>query len=259
MNPGDEEAVGLGGVELIRAAMRKAARQLGRKVHAPLARLVRSPEQLPEEEDVAGVTPRSMALQRAQAAVRTDERLGYLTSFDKFLVETPGGVFEAAGGALAITHLRLLTAQDNGIYQSLPHSVITDVRLETKLLRPAILTINAGSMGTMALVGLRDQMKKAAKDLEQLAGQPLPPQPTSRLVPAVAFRTLCCSACSRDQQDEWNPAPEYCHGCLRTFEWTEKSHQLVKDFRAHIESGGDMAKIPAHLWEWIKLENPRYA
>ncbi|MEU2872827.1 hypothetical protein ABZ769_27070 [Streptomyces olivoreticuli] len=32
MNLDDEEAVGLGGVELIRAAMRKAARQLGWKV-----------------------------------------------------------------------------------------------------------------------------------------------------------------------------------------------------------------------------------
>jgi hypothetical protein len=32
VNLGDEEAVGLGGVELIRAAMRKAARQLGWKV-----------------------------------------------------------------------------------------------------------------------------------------------------------------------------------------------------------------------------------
>ncbi|MEV8311677.1 hypothetical protein AB0P36_31160 [Streptomyces flavidovirens] len=32
MNLDDEEAVGLGGVELIRAAMRKAAKQLGWKV-----------------------------------------------------------------------------------------------------------------------------------------------------------------------------------------------------------------------------------
>ncbi|MDV9198529.1 hypothetical protein [Streptomyces sp. Wh19] len=114
-------------------------------------------------------------------------------------------------------------------------------------------------MGVIGLTGPRGLMKRALSDINQLAGQPLPEQPTSRLIPAVTAAELCCSTCSISQQDDWNTAPDYCHGCLSTFDWSEGQHKLVDEFRTYLKAGADRRKLPAHLWEWLKTENPAYA
>ena len=61
------------------------------------------------------------------------------------------------------------------------------------------------------------------------------------------------------QQDGWNPTPDYCHGCLRTFEWSDGQRKLVEEFRAYLDAGAKRIELPAHLWEWTKKENPDFA
>ncbi|MDP5317338.1 hypothetical protein [Streptomyces poriferorum] len=210
---------------------------------------------------MAGVDRRrTVALQRAQKQVREDERLGFLGGFEHFLVEVEKGVMHAApGGALAITDLRILTVQDSGIHQSLAHSTVQGARLQARFLRLSTLTIDAGPMGVVGLTGPRNLMKQALSEMQRFVDQPLPEQPTSRLIPTVTGAELCCSACSISQQDDWNPAPDYCHGCLSNFEWSEGHRKLVDEFRAYLKAGADRRKLPPHLWEWLKTENPAYA
>ncbi|MER7688640.1 hypothetical protein [Streptomyces sp. NPDC097610] len=204
---------------------------------------------------------REKALQRAQAQIRDDEKLVFLFGFEQMLVVAGDQVIPRPGGAVALTRLRILLAQEDkaNSYTSLGHSILLGAQLQTKLLRPSILTINAGSMGTVALVGPRRDMKHLANGINLFAGQKGSAQPVSRLVPPPAANALCCSECGVRQQDDWNPTPDYCHGCLRTFEWPDGQRKLVEDFRAYLDAGAKRPGLPAHLWEWTKKENPAYA
>ncbi|MFD8384328.1 hypothetical protein ACFV2X_38400 [Streptomyces sp. NPDC059679] len=204
---------------------------------------------------------REKALQRAQARIRGDEKLVLLFGFDQLLVVAGSQTVPRPGGAAALTRLRILLAQEDGshTYTSLGHSTVLGAQLQTKFLGPSVLTINAGPMGILALVGARRDMKQLADGINLFVGRPDAEQPVSRLVPPPSTDALCCSECGVRQQDTWNPTPDYCHGCLRTFEWPDRQRNLVAEFRAYLDAGAKRSELPAHLWEWTKKENPDFA
>ncbi|MFF5019107.1 hypothetical protein [Streptomyces sp. NPDC001165] len=204
---------------------------------------------------------RSKALQRARGRIRQDEKLVHLFGFDQLLVVAGNQVVQRPGGAVALTSLRILVAQEDTAqtYTSLGHPAVLGAQLQAKFLGPSALTVNAGRMGTIAFVGARRDMKHLADGINLCAGKPGPEQPSSRLVPPPSADALCCSECRVQQQDAWNPAPAYCHGCLRTFEWPERHRKLVHEFRAFLDAGAKRGPIPAELWQWTKMENPDFA
>lgn len=47
---------------------------------------------------------------------------------------------------------------------------------------------------------------------------------------------------------------EYCHGCLRTIEWTDRRRELMSDYRDFVKTRRSEDRPPRHLWDWVMEE-----
>jgi hypothetical protein len=197
------------------------------------------------------------ARQRLQARIRPDEVLMTLVAFERSLYPTGNGrSLPGPDGFVAVTDLRVILAETNsrGSDTSHPHPTTIGAQLETRFIGPSVLTLNAGPLGIMTLVGSRRDMKYAAEEINQRAGQAIPSQPEGRLVPNFPPSQLICSDCFTEQQHRWDPSPSFCHGCLRTFTWTDAHRQLVNELRACFQDGKGILELPQHLRDWALAE-----
>ncbi|QFQ98376.1 hypothetical protein F9278_21770 [Streptomyces phaeolivaceus] len=200
--------------------------------------------------------------QRIRSYVREDERLLSICEFETFLVllgQLTAGerAIERPGGVFAVTDLRILIVQDNFTCTSIAHPDVVRVLTEKRFPFRLSAFIDAGPLGQIGLLGRRGGMRKAVRAMVPLAGAPIREQPKSRLTPLPPHGPLVCAECGGWQQDEWNVSPDFCHMCLRHFEWTAEHAKMVAEFREWVDNG--KPSIAASLWAWIKAENPEFA
>ncbi|MFG2489084.1 hypothetical protein ACGFSI_40875 [Streptomyces virginiae] len=98
---------------------------------------------------------RGKTRQRVQDSVRGDERQLGVSDFEIFATMVGPEEMHFSGGVVAVTDLRVLTAQDNGTYTSILHGDMRRVHTQLRLLRPSVLTLDAGPLGVVSLVGKR--------------------------------------------------------------------------------------------------------
>ncbi|WP_330481404.1 hypothetical protein [Streptomyces sp. NBC_00724] len=201
---------------------------------------------------------RRKTVERTVAQVRGDETLLVMRDFATLTVAVGSGAISRPGGVVAVTTLRTIVAQDDMLRTSLPHPVIANVLLTKRLLRPSVLVIDAGPLGQLGLIGKGKDLNHVAGPMSQLAATPIGVQPESRLVPDVIGTHLACAECRTQQQDDWDPTPVYCHGCLRSFTWSDSQTAIVAEFRQWMNEGADLVKRPHHLWDWTKTENAHF-
>lgn len=198
---------------------------------------------------------RGKTRQRVQSSIRSDERQLGVSDFEIFATLVGPEEMHFSGGVVAVSELRVLIAQDNGTYTSIIHADIRRVHTQPRFVRPSVLTLDAGALGVVSLVGKRAVCSLAPMVQERL-GRPISDQPLARLLPSIAKGPLRCSECNVNQQDGWDPTPAYCHRCLCRFEWTAERVKRTTEYREWAASG-DPAP-PSSLWGWIKTEDGRY-
>ncbi|MGW0827126.1 hypothetical protein [Streptomyces sp. NPDC002845] len=193
-------------------------------------------------------------VRRAHSRIRDDEELVLLLGFDQMFQPVGAGLgHRLPGGVAALTRFRILLVQSEQ-YTSLPHPIVKQSTVRPKLLLPSTLVIDAGPMwGTLMLVGARRALKDLGKGINQFAGRQIPEQPVTRLVPTLGLGRPRCAACGVDEQ-WYGMTLEYCHGCLRSFEWTDRRRELMGKYREFVKTRRSEGLPPQDLMTWIVEE-----
>ncbi|WP_329368757.1 hypothetical protein OG896_24625 [Streptomyces sp. NBC_00669] len=198
------------------------------------------------------------ARQRVESRVRPDEELLRLVGYERSMY--PGGdgqVRPGPSGILGVTDLRVIHAEAGGTRNdtSYPHPTTVGAQVRTKIVGLSILTLNAGPLGVVALFGGRHEMRSLAETINGLAGKEIPEQPLSCLVPDFPPSALICKQCQVPQQHHrWDTEPTFCHGCLRTFAWTDGERERVAELRTCFDENASIIQLPQHLQEWALQE-----
>lgn len=198
---------------------------------------------------------RRRAARRVHSRIRDDEELVLLFGFNQMFlpVGTDGLGLRLSGGVVALTRWRILL-EGPGLY-SLPHPIVKQAAVRPRFLLSSTLAIDAGPMwGTLVLMGARRDLKALGKGINLFAGHQIPDQPATRLVPTVGLSSPRCAACDIEEDPM---TLEYCHGCLRTIEWTDHRRALMSEYREFVRTRRPADLPPQHLRHWIREETEK--